>query len=902
MQTNKLYILLFCSVALFTFKKASAQDIDTATTAIHIPAVIDSLSADNDSIPNLVPQDSIKKDSTQVDSTQKKGLLEYNITQSAATRIKNDLIHQKVYLYNQAQIEYGDMSLKAGRIILDNKNSEVYAYGIKDSAGVYTQLPVFTQGNRTVTADSIRYNIETERALVHNTSTEQGEFKIKAETTKRYNDSVYFMQNVKFTTSQDIDNPEYYFYARKVKFVPGKKVVSGLVNMYIADVPTPLGLPFGYFPMTETQHSGFIIPSIGNDNDRGYSLQNGGYYFAINDYVDLAVLGDYYSNGSYGLRLESSYAKRYKFSGNLVFRYEKLLTSERGFPDFSESSIYNIRWHHQQDSKANPNSRFSASVNLGSSKYYRESINENNSGNFLNNNLSSSVSYSKTFPGEPEFRFSVTATHNQNTNTQEINMTLPTLNASISRIYPFAPKNGIKKGLIENINFRYDVRGENRYHTTDSLFFSPEMFSTAKTGFKHTIPISTNFKLFKYFSVSAGANYEETWVFNTYGQTYDTDLEETVVDTVRGFDSYRTYNFNASLGTTIYGIFKFKEDSKIQAIRHVMKPSVTYSISPSFDKFYDTYLIPATSGAPAEVVEYSRFQNTLFGAPNKNFSSSIGFSLTNDFEAKIRSKDSVDAEPKKRKLLSNLRFSTAYNFAADSLNLRPVTFGGTLPIIQDKLNLNFNGALDPYALNNNNQRINKLNIENGGSLFRLTRANLSFSYSFSNKDFQKDKKKDEDKDYDSETYRNGGRADDLFGQSMNNDGTFGEQDKEDDKPKENKTERYHYKIPWNLNIAYTMTYNNLRRENEISSHSIMFSADAELSPNWRVGVSSGYDIKNHGFTYTQLRFERDLKSWRMSFNWTPFGVRESWYFFIGIKSSILSSIKYDKRRARDRRL
>ncbi len=904
MQTHNSYILLLCIVTFFCSRWASAQEINP-NAKVHIPRETDSTSIPHDNF--LFPIDTLSglllQDSLQTaQSATKKEYLKYNIKQSAKDRIKNDLKEQKVYLYNEARVEYGDMSLEAGRIIIDNKKREVYAYGIEDSLGNYTQRPVFVQGNRTVEPDSIRFNMDTKKALVYESRTEQGEFKIKGAVTKRENDSVYFMNRVKFTTSEDVDNPEYYFYARKVKFVPNKRVVSGLVNMYIADVPTPIGLPFGFFPMSDKRHSGFIIPSIGNDRDRGYSLQNGGYYFAINDYIDLTTLGDYYTNGSYGLNIQTNYVKRYKFSGSFSFRLEKLLVSERGFPDFSESSIYNVTWSHQQDSKAHPNSRFSASVNMGSSKYYRESVNEANSGNFLNNDLRSSVSYSKTFPGEPEFRFSVTATHNQNTNTEEINMTLPTLTASISRIYPFAPKNGTKKGIFQNINFQYDLKGENRYRTTDSDFLSPKMFREARTGFQHRIPLSTNFKLFRYLSISAGTNYEEDWVFNTYKKSYDANRREVVTDTLHGFDSYRTYNFSASMGTTLYGMFDFGKGKKIQAVRHVVKPSLSYSIAPSFDNFYDTYLIPETSGADERIVEYSRFEGTLFGAPSKNFASNLGFSLTNDFEAKVRKKDTAsgEIEYEKRKLLSNLRFSTSYNMAADSLKLQPITFGGTLPVIKNKLNLNFNGALDPYALNNNNRRIDKLNINNGGSLFRLTRANMSFDYSFSNEDFNGKGK--EEKEGSNDTFRNGGRPDNLFGESMNKDGTFGHEAEEEEDQEEEDQEFYHYSIPWNLRVSYTMTYNNARRENEISSHSIMFSGDAEIAPGWKVGASSGYDLKNHGFTYTQLRFQRDLKSWRLSFNWTPFGTRESWYFFIGIKSSILNAIKFDKRRTPDRRL
>lgn len=897
MQTNFIYILFTYFFVILGSTVIYAQEIDTITK-VNIPAQREVVFPLSDSL-NSKPLSVIDSVKTDTIKPKKESFLTANVVATAKDYMRYDRKNGQAYLYNEAKIVYGDLTIEAGLIILDKQKNEIYAFGIEDSTGTYTQSPIFTQGENIVKPDSIRFNFTTEKALIHNSRTEQGGFNVKGETTKRENDSVYYMKNVKFTTSKDIDNPEYYFYARKIKLVPEKKIVTGLVNMYIADVPTPLGLPFGYFPLTDERASGFIIPSFGDNRNRGYFLQNGGYYFNMSDYVDLAVLGDYYTNGSYGVRIESNYALRYRFNGNVSFRYEKLLNSERGFPDFSESSIYNLRWNHSQDQKASPSSRFQASVNLGSSRYYQETINQTNTGNFLNNNLSSSVSYSKTFDWEPQVNLSIAATHNQNTNTQEINMTLPTVQASMSRIFPFEPKNGTKKGIIQNINFQYSLRGENRVNTTDSLFFKPQMFRDLQSGIQHTVPVSTNFKLFNYFSVSAGTSLQENWVFKTIDRSYNSNLQEVVTDTVNGFDSFRTYNFNSSIGTTVYGLFKFKEEGKIQAIRHVVRPSLSYSINPAFDEFYDTYLVPETSGLPEEIVEYSRFEGGIFGAPGNRYSSNIGFSVTNDFEAKIRSKDTTVTEPIKRKLLSNLSLSSSYDLAADSLNFQPVTVRGVLPIIENKLDINFNGALDPYALNSNNQRIDTWNINNGGSLFRLTRANVSFGYNISNKDFERGEK-DTDK-VENETFRNGGRPDDLFGKSTDLDGRLYEEEEEEEVV-ENDTEHYRYSIPWKIRFAYTATYNNLRREDEISSHSLMFSGDVELSPRWTVGASSGYDFKNPGFTFTQLRFQRDLESWRLSFNWTPFGDRESWYFFIGIKASILSDIKYDKNRERDRSL
>lgn len=897
MRTNIAYILSCCIFVLFFSNKISAQEIKTKK-GLRIPAEREKVKPIQDSLLIDGPVPVIKI--TQQDTVKKPNkFLTAQVVYSATDYMRLSPRENRIYLYNNAVVTYGDINITAGKIILDNERNEVYAYGIPDSTGLYTQKPVFTQGQNVVKPDSIRFNFKSEKALVFNSRTEQGEFKVIGEVTKRENDSVYYMKNVKFTTSKDVENPDYYFYARRIKFVPEKKIVSGLVNMYIADVPTPLGLPFGYFPMTDEQTSGFIIPTFGEYNNRGYYLQNGGYYFAISDYVDLTLLGDYYTNGSYGFRTESSYALRYRFRGNLSFRYEKILNSERGFPDFSEASIYNLRWYHAQDQKANPTSRFSASVNLGSSDYYQASTNQMNTGNRLTNTLSSSISYSKTFPIEPQVNVSITATHSQNTNTQQISMTLPTIQASVARIYPFEPKVGTKKGLIQNINLQYNFRGENRFNTSDSLFFKPEMFESAVMGAQHTIPLSTNFKVLNYLSVSASTNYTENWVFKTYDRSFDEELQREVLDTINGFDSFRTYNFNTSVGTTIYGMVNFKGDGKYQAIRHVMRPSISYNVNPGFDYYYDTYLIPETATRPAREVEYSRFQGTLYGPPGKNFSSSIGLSISNTFEAKV--KDSVDAEPRKVQLLNNFNISTSYNLAGDSLKIAPISIRGNLPIIQNKLDVNFGANLDIYALNNDNRRIDKLNIENGGSLFRMTNANVSFGYSFSSKDFSGGK--ENANRLENQTFRNGGRPDDLFGKDMDIDGTFFDEEAEDVEDEEGpENSWYNFDIPWDLRLAYSMNYSNATRQNEISSHSLMFSGDVQLSPNWTVGASSGYDFVNNGFTHTQLRFARDLESWRMSFNWTPFGVYKQWNFFIGIKSALLRDIKYEKRRQRDRDL
>ncbi|MEN2402224.1 putative LPS assembly protein LptD [Flavobacterium sp. MC2016-06] len=837
--------------------------------------------------------DTIKLDTVKATKTFLDGKIKYKAKDYAKIDQKRKLIT----LYNEAELYYKDVELKSGIIILNYETNEVYAGRIKDSAGVLTQYPNFKQGASEVQPDSIRFNFKTKKALIFNSRTQQGEINIKAAVTKKENDSVYFLKGARFTTSTDIDNPEYYFQTNKVKFVPGKKIVVGVTNLVIADVPTPVALPFAFFPMSEEKSvSGIIIPSYNDSNTRGFSLQNMGYYFALSDNYDLTVLADYYTNGSYAMRFESAYATRYKYRGNLNIRFENQITSERGYPDYQKANIYNIQWSHSKDTKSNPNSTFSASVNMGSSKYFKQSINQANIGSNLNNNLSSSISYSKTFNTVPQARFSISATHQQNSQTEEILMTLPTFQGSIDRIYPFVGKDGIKKGIFKNINFQYSVTGKNQIKTTDSLFFKPQMFDNAQLGMQHTIPISTNFKVFKYFSVTAGTNYQETWVNKTIERGYDTEQAKVVDKTINGFDSFRSYNLSTSMATTIYGTFNFGDDKRIQSIRHVMRPNVSYSYTPSFERYYDNYTIDASGTISTS--PYTRFEGGLFGsAPGRTNSNIVGFSLSNTFEAKVRDRDSTKTEPKKIMLLNSLNFNTSYNFSADgkeTLAWEPILVSGGTQLLNNKMNVNFGATLDPYAIDNNGKKMNTFNIDNGGSLFRMTSANLTLNYSFSNKGT---------KETNNQSQRNGGRNDDLFGTNTDLNDSRKSQFAEEEPKKEKDdaiAEFFNSKIPWDMTLAYSLTYSNAARQNEIVGNSIMVSVNMDITPKWKGGVSTGYDFVQKGITFTQFRFERDLLSWRMAFNYTPLGTNSNWNFFIGIKSGVLSDIKWNKRSTSNR--
>ena len=833
-------------------------------------------------------------DSIQNDSLNQNKFLLDKVNRRAKGFIKINNKEKTILLYDKAELDYMNIQLRAGIIEFDWENNIVSAGRIFDSIGTPSQNPVFKQGSDEVNPDSLRYNFDTKKALIWNSRSEQSDMNVFSKATKKENDSIYYIKEAKVTTSKNIDDPEYYIRVRSGKFIPKNKIIAGPSNLYIYDVPTPVFLPFAYFPLNEDRNSGFLFPTIGQNNNRGYFLQNGGYYFAPSDFFDLTLLGDYYTNGSYGMRIESNYRKRYAYSGKLSFRFENLIDGERGLPGYSKSDIYNIRWSHSQDSKANPNNRFSASVNLGSSSYFRESLNQINTPNFLNNTLNSSISFSKTFRGYPSVNVSLTASHSQNTRTNTVNLVLPTFQGNMERIYPFVKKNSQKKGILKNINFQYTVRGENRVNTADSLFLKKGMFDDAKYGMKHSIPISTNFKVLKHFSVSMNGNFEEVWTGST---VFKNDFEnlnnnQVIEENIKGFDRFNQYDFGFSIGTTVYGLFNFKEGKKIESIRHVIRPSISYSTRPSFKKYYDTYIIDANGNT----AEYTRFEDSFFGRPSKVYSSNIGINVSNNLEAKVRERDSTVVEPKKINILNNLNFSTSYNIAADSLRLNPIRMTAGTNIFDNKLNLNLGATFDPYSTDVNGNRINKLNIINGGGLVRMTSANINLTYAIDSKSFNSDSKNEN-----SENLSGGGRTDDLFGQSQDLTKSTFDDDDDDDESKENLID-YINKIGWDLRLAHSLTYMNNRGEKNISNNSLMFSGNLMLSKKWKVGGSSGFDFKNKGFTYTQLRFERDLDSWKMNFSWVPFSVRESWYFFIGIKSGFLSDLKYEKRREPDKRL
>jgi lipopolysaccharide assembly outer membrane protein LptD (OstA) len=811
----------------------------------------------NDSI-NIL---SSKKDSLKVSTDSlNRSALTSKLEHYAEDYTEIDHQNQSIVLYNKARIKYQDFELTAGIIYIDQNKKEIYAGRIRDSLGKLTQRPVFIQGNTKTENDSIRFNYETKKALVWNTFTKEGEISLISEVTKKYNDSVMFVSNVKFTTSEDPQNPEYYFLAKKGKIVPGKKIVVGTTQMWIEDVPTPFVLPFGFFPLISKRSSGFILPSFA-DTRKGYSLQNGGFYWAINPYIDLSTTADFYTNGSYGLRIGSRYIKRYRFNGNFTFNYENNIQSSIGLPNYSKSTNWNIRWTHSIDPKSSPLSSFTANVNFGSSKYYRNSDNYfvvTNIDNQLRNELSSSVNYSKRFAHLP-LDFNLSLNHNQNVNEEKIYLTLPQFNLNVHRIYPFS-KNGRKKNFLQKLNFTYRMDAVNKITTTDSLLFTSGMWDGRQIGAKHTLPVSTDVKILKYINFKPQIRYTEVWEGQYIDKYWDPQANqgngELITENKQGFKNFRNIDLSAGFSTNIYGTYIFGENKKIMGVRHTISPSLSYRYNPKFSQYIYQY-----EDGNGDFVDYTQFDQGLYGRPNLTEQKTLVLSLNQNFEAKIKTKEG------KSKKIRFLNISNSYDFLRDSMRLSPFNLTSSFDLAKG-LRINLRSQFDPYAIENA-QVLKDLAISKGQGIGRFSNFSFNTSYRFSNDMF---KKKGKEEANENSQERNKETA-------------------EIDAP-------YYNSIKWNFNVGYDFRYRNkaysLTDTPSIVGNTVSLRGNINFTENWSVGITSGYDFVNKGVIPTSLNFTRDLKSWVMRFNWRPIGNYKSWYFFIGIKSSVLSDIKFDK--------
>ena len=861
--------------------------------------------------PEFAKRDSIdvSADSTfqNADTTQRaesrKPVIQAEVKYSATDSVK--FTGNKVFLYGDASVSYQDVLLTAYHIELDLDSSLAYATGRIDSTGNEIGLPVFKDSSGEYTMRSIRYNFETEKAIIEHVVTEQGEGYVVSNRAKKLEDNVYCLRNGKYTTCSYHDHPHFYLNMTKAKVIPGKKIITGPAYLVLEDVTMPLVVPFGFVPSSTTYSSGFILPSYGEESNRGFFLRDGGYYWAANDYFDLSMTGDIYSNGSWGSRLASRYKVRYKYSGSFDFQYITNITSEKELPDYAKSTDMSINWSHSQDSKANPYSRFSASVNFSTNSFDR-----NNVGSIINprqlatNTKRSSISYSRQFPNSP-FNFSANLQHSQNSRDTTIDLTLPNLTLTMNRIYPFKRKNkvGSKDRWYEKISLSYTGNASNRISTKESKLFDSNLAQDWKNGVQHTIPVSMNLKLLKHFTLSPSFNYKERWYFKSIRKSYDRELNRVIVsDTTEGFNRVYDYSFSVGTQTKLYTFFtpsRWLFGNGIKTIRHMMTPSVSMSYRPNFGDpkygYYDwfEYYDPNRDEVVRE--DYSIYEGAMYGVPGKGEAGSMSIGLNNNLEMKVKSrKDSTGY--KKIPLLESLNFTTSYNFLADSMNWSRINMSGRTKVLGTSIN--FNATFDPYAYQLNERgnpvRVNKLLWHTRKKLARMENASLSFGLNFGSKTFQK-------KNKEKGTDENNEFPEGEQGMNMMNGSSPA------DSPEQTRlqtTPKYaEFSIPWNISLNYNMRilqdlqnfdYNKMDYKKKFTAD-ISLNGNLELTSKWSFNFSTGYNLERSEISHTNIRINRDLHCWSMSFNLVPVGTYKSYFFSIAVNSSMLRDLKYEKR-------
>lgn len=804
----------------------------------------------------------VASDTLATDSLKKeeKAFFEAAIEYNSDDTIVFSLTGQKVFLTKNAFVKYGEIELRAYYIELDLERKEAFAYGIKDTTGTFIDTPEFKDGAEEFTCKELKYNFDTGKGLVNEIITEQEGGFVHSEITKRIDDKTFYLKNGKYTTC-DHEHPHFYVKMTKAKMIKDDKIVSGPLYLVLEDVPLPIGLPFALFPFSSSYSSGIIMPSYGEEQRRGFNLRGGGYYWAINDYLDLAVTGDVFANGSWGGYMESSYKTRYRFSGRVATEYHSNTYGDKGLSDYSESTDFAIRWNHTQDSKANPYRTFSASVNFSTSNNDRN--NSQSIKKITNNQKQSSISYSKKWADSP-FSLNASFRHSQNSRDTTISLTLPSMSLNMTQIYPFRSK-GKSTNLkwYDKVGVSYSSKLENRIKTKEKMLMSSSLATDWQNGYQHSIPISTNFKLTKDLTLSPTLNYKGVAYTKSISKSWDTTAKNNVrIDTIQGFKYAHNYSTSASLSLSpkIYGMYTFKESSKLAAIRHVMTPSVSISYTPEIgiprSKYYKTYRNEDTD----KDVEYSIFEGSLYGTPTgAKESGSISFGLDNNVEAKMRTaNDSTGTEEfKKVKIIESLKFSTSYNMFADSLNWSNLRMSGRTKLFNKKLGLNVGSTIDPYKLNASDKRINKFGP-------RLTNASIDLDFGLSAKDIKGDDK-----------------------------------DKKDEKsPEPWKDTRYvDFDIPWSFSIDYGWTYSKSTNKKSTVRQNMGVTGNVSLTPKWKVSFSSGYDFTENEITSSQFTITRDLHCWQMSFNAIPFGTYQSYNFRINVESSILQDLKYEKKQA-----
>lgn len=808
---------------------------------------------------------------------------------------KNDLVNRRVFLVEGGQVDYDNIQIKADSIVFDMASGTVYASGRTDTTGRITGSPVFREGSQEYESDSLVYNFLTRKAIAYNIVTKQQEGLLHSSITKLLDDGTSNIAKSTYSTC-DADHPHFYINIPKAKVYPGKKIISGPGNLVLEGIPLPVAIPFGFFPIqTKKAASGILIPKIGQEQQRGYSLTEGGYYFALNDYFDLALKGNLYTNGTWMATATTNYNRLYRYSGNFSFSYANNISGHKGLPDYSKTTNYRIGWSYTQSPKARPGSRFSASVNMSSSGF--DKTNSYNVAEHVQTQRQSSVSYSKTWEGTP-FNLSASMNHSQNVRNKTVSLNLPKVNFNASRIYPFKTrKNAGSKKWYQELQFQYSASLDNQINTYDSLLFKKAVWNNMRNGFKHEAPISIQFRPFRNFSISPQVTYtgvlytekfEKRWDPGYFNPEINKVVPSVVTDTLRGFFYGQSINpsISASFSPQIFGIFQFKPEKRLQAIRHVIKPSVGFSYIPSLDGLSTDMYRNVQSDTTGRLDEYSIFQGSIYGTPSlARRSSGINFSIVNILEAKVFQKNDTTGKAEKVRLIDNFSINTSYNVFADSMRWAPVTMAMRTTLFKT-LNISASGNYTLYGLDSKGRQTATFLYAQNKKLMRLTNFNLSLDF-----DLGELLRGNKPKSSGGASQGGGGQA--PQGRTQGSDGPAQGQS-QGGLPRDDFGYAI-FDVPWSMSVRYNFNYSKPSLRSFVTQ-TLSFSGNVNLTKKMAVTYTSGYDFRMKEITMTQIGITRDLHCWEMSFNWVPNGSMKMWDFTIRVKASVLADLKYQRRK------
>ena len=810
------------------------------------------------------------------DTVHVESFLEAPVHRSAEDSIVADWVNGKIYLYGNAVIEYQDITLKADLIIYDTDNSIITATYSQDSIGNPIGKPVFSEKEEEINADTIFYNFDTKRGVIKNVRTQVAEGYIDGDLVIKDENDVLYIQDGRYCPCEEPDAATK-FRVSRIK-VMKDLIVTGPGYLELADIPTPVLFPFGFFPNEKKRNAGILIPAPGNAGPQGFFLQGGGFYWPVNDYMDMTFKGDIYSRGSFGLYQLTQYTKRYKYDGNIEAQYFVSKTSDPEFPDYSETRDFWIQWKHFQDPKASPYNRFSTDVRLGSQNFFRNNFNVV-PGDYLSNQFNSNINYTRLFPGKP-FTLALSANHNQNTDNGNVNVTLPQATFAVNRVYParLFNLNGTKRGKfrkqLERIGLTYTLQGKNEAQLQDSLIALNNMdyvFDQMKNGISHTTTMNTSLKFWKgRISLNPSTSYTGRMYFEKQERSWDTTDQEVDIDTVDGVFYNHNYNFSANLTTKVFGFYKFKGPKK-RIIRHMMTPNIGFTYRPDFSTLED---IVDRSNNDSLIGTYSPFAGAVYGFSPGGASGSLTFRLNNTVDMKMNNVLDSTGEAKKSQLIDNFNISGSYDFMRDSLNLNDIVVSMATTLFKNII-INYSSTYDPYLYNDRGEKLDIFSLPANGKIARLKDARLGLGVRLS---------------------------------SDRNSTNMSDADK-DELRSRNQDPFDYYDVPWSFNINYNINYNRAfyQRVDAIDFdttfidsatfvQTIGLNGDWRLSENWRFTLSTNYDLQAKAFSFTMITIERDLNCWTASFNWIPLGERRRYVLTIALKNPLLRDAKYTRQR------